>query len=300
MDQKVNVYSYKTGHPIDEISLPRVFEYPFRTDLLKFVHQSISKNKRQSYAVNPLSGTKTSAQSWGPGRAVARVPRVPGSGTHRSGQGAVTNMCRGGRIFGPTTVWRKWHHKINKNQRTQALLVAIAASGVPSIVSARGHRIDDVPEIPLVLESSWESLSKTKETVNTLQMFGIYKQILLKKKKKINSGKGKMRNRRFKTGLGPLVIYEKSAKFVRNIPLIQFCSINHLNLLKLAPGGHIGRFIIWTFSSFSKLENLFFSHEFKKRKKRNLMKLEPEYNIVINSQNVQHNIRPRSKILAKI
>jgi len=56
---------------------------------------------------------KHSAESWGPGRAVARVPRVSGSGTHRSGQGAFANQCRKGRMFAPTHTWRRWHRKVN-------------------------------------------------------------------------------------------------------------------------------------------------------------------------------------------
>lgn len=39
------------------------------------------------------------------GRAVSRIPRVPGGGTHRAGQGAFGNMCRGGRMFAPTKVY---------------------------------------------------------------------------------------------------------------------------------------------------------------------------------------------------
>lgn len=37
-------------------------------------------------------GHQTSAESWGTGRAVARIPRVRGGGTHRSGQGAFGNV----------------------------------------------------------------------------------------------------------------------------------------------------------------------------------------------------------------
>lgn len=48
--------------------------------------ESIAKNKRQAYAVNVKAGHQTSAESWGTGRAVARIPRVGGGGTHRSGQ----------------------------------------------------------------------------------------------------------------------------------------------------------------------------------------------------------------------
>ena len=42
------------------------------------------KNSRQPYAVNKYAGHQTSAESWGTGRAVARIPRVRGGGTHRS------------------------------------------------------------------------------------------------------------------------------------------------------------------------------------------------------------------------
>jgi ribosomal protein L4 len=35
---------------------------------------------------------QSSAESWGTGRAVSRIPRVPGGGTHRAGQGAFGNV----------------------------------------------------------------------------------------------------------------------------------------------------------------------------------------------------------------
>ena len=84
------------------------------------------------------TGHQTSAESWGTGRAVARIPRVRGGGTHRSGQGAYGNMCRGGRMFAPTKIWRRWHRKINVNQKRYALCSAIAASGIPALVMSKG------------------------------------------------------------------------------------------------------------------------------------------------------------------
>ncbi len=56
--------------------------------------ESLAKNKRQAYAVSEKAGHQTSAESWGTGRAVARIPRVGGGGTHRSGQvrNAVTGV----------------------------------------------------------------------------------------------------------------------------------------------------------------------------------------------------------------
>lgn len=38
---------------------------------------------------------------------------------------------------------------------------------------------------------------------------------------------------------------------------ITLLNVNKLNLLRLAPGGHVGRFCIWTESAFRKLDNLY-------------------------------------------
>ena len=115
-----------------------------RPDVIRIVHTNMNKNKRQAYAVFQKAGHQTAAESWGTGRAVSRIPRVPGGGTHRAGQGAFGNMCRGGRMFAPTKVWRKWHRKINITQKRHAVASALAASALPSLVMARGHRIGQV------------------------------------------------------------------------------------------------------------------------------------------------------------
>ena len=68
---------------IGQTKLPGVFSAPIRNDIVRFVHTNIAKNKRQPYAVSMKAGHQTSAESWGTGRAVARIPRVRGGGTHR-------------------------------------------------------------------------------------------------------------------------------------------------------------------------------------------------------------------------
>jgi large subunit ribosomal protein L4e len=80
------------------IHLPAVFKAPIRPDIVSFVHDKMMKNTRQAYSVSSKAGHQTSAASWGTGRAVARIPRVRGGGTHRSGQAAYGNMCRSGRM----------------------------------------------------------------------------------------------------------------------------------------------------------------------------------------------------------
>jgi large subunit ribosomal protein L4e len=62
-------------------------------------------------------------------------------------------MCRKARMFAPLKIWRKWHAKVNHTQRRHAIASALAASAVPALVLARGHKIDNVPELPLVIDS---------------------------------------------------------------------------------------------------------------------------------------------------
>ncbi len=71
-----------------QVALPAVFTAPIRSDVVRSVHTSMAKNARQAYAVSAKAGHQTAAESWGTGRAVSRIPRVPGGGTHRAGRDA--------------------------------------------------------------------------------------------------------------------------------------------------------------------------------------------------------------------
>lgn len=57
-------------------------------------------------------------------------------------------------MYAPTKVWRRWHRKINVNQKRYAVVSAIAASALPALVMARGHKIEAVPEVPLVVSDA--------------------------------------------------------------------------------------------------------------------------------------------------
>lgn len=152
--------------------MPTVMQSPIRPDLVNFVHYNLMRNHRQAYGVKENAGYQTSAESWGTGRAVARIPRVPGGGTHRAGQGAFGNMCRGGGMFNPNKTWRRWHRNVNVTQRRHALASSIAGSAFTSLVMGRGHRIDDIPEMPLVVSNEAEKFDKTKQAVALLKKLG--------------------------------------------------------------------------------------------------------------------------------
>lgn len=44
-------------------------------------------------------------------------------------------------MFAPTKPWRRWHRRVNVNQKRYALVSAIAASGVPALVQSKGKVI---------------------------------------------------------------------------------------------------------------------------------------------------------------
>jgi large subunit ribosomal protein L4e len=256
----VSVFSL-AGDKAGETTLPEVMTAPMRPDIVQFVHTNMAKNSRQAYAVSPWAGKNVSASSWGTGRAVARIPRVGGGGTSRSGQGAFGNMCRGGRMFAPTKTWRKWHRKINSTQRRYAVASALAASAVPALVMARGHKVDDVPEIPLVMDSSIESAKKTSAAKDILAAVGALADVeKAADSKKIRAGKGKARGRKYTLRRGPLVIYKNNdgvEQAFRNLPGVELCCVDRLNLLQLAPGGHMGRFCVWSQAALDALNEIY-------------------------------------------
>lgn len=247
-------------------------------------------------------GHQTSAESWGTGRAVARIPRVRGGGTHRSGQGAFGNMCRGGRRFAPTRVWRRWQRKVNRNQRRYALVSAVAASGVPALVMSKGHQIEKVSEFPLVVSDKVQELSRTKQAVSFLKQIQAWDDIeKVYSSKRFRAGRGKMRNRRRIQRLGPVMIYAKDSgltRAFRNIPGIETINVEKLNLLRLAPGGHVGRFVIWTESAFRRLDELYGNWKSASIAKKNYNLPQPkmansDLSRLIKSQEIQKSVRAR-------
>jgi len=256
----VSVYSTTEDKVTGTVPLPAVFLSPIRTDVVQFVHTNMAKNARQAYAVNRLSGMKYAAESWGTGRAVARIPRISGGGTSRSGNGAFGNMCKGGRMFAPTKIFRRWHRKINLHQKRFAVCSALAASSLPSLLMARGHKIENIAEVPLVVDNSIQTLAKTKDALKVLDNIKAADDLdRVALSRQVRPGRGKMRNRRYVHRRGPLLVFPdgKGIKAFRNIFGLDIANINGLNLLSIAPGGHVGRFIIWTKAAFEQLDKIF-------------------------------------------
>jgi len=77
-----------------------------------------------------------------------------------------------------------------------------------------------------------------------------------------------------------------------------------MNLLQLAPGGHVGRFIIWTEGAFNELNNIFGSFKYAGKQKQgyNLPRsvvTNPDLSRVINSNEIQSALRPVQRSVSK-
>jgi large subunit ribosomal protein L4e len=176
-------------------------------------------------------------------------------------------MCRSGRMFAPTKIWRRWHIKINQGQKRYATCSALAASAAAPLLMARGHQVMSVAEVPLVIDSAvleGASVTKTAGSVALLRAVGAGDDLdKVRGSKKLRAGKGKLRGRRHRQRRGPLVVYDPETdgreivRGFRNIPGVEACPVTALNLLQLAPGGHLGRFVVWTSAAFKALDEIY-------------------------------------------
>jgi large subunit ribosomal protein L4e len=106
------------------------------------------------------------------------------------------------------------------------------------------------------------NVETTKTLLGTLRKLGVGEELKrTRESRKIRQGHGKMRNSRYVVKKGPLIIYGDENNLVkraaRNLPGVDTCHVNRMNLLQLAPGGHLGRMLIWTKDAFSRLDHIF-------------------------------------------
>jgi large subunit ribosomal protein L4e len=245
------------GKPVGKISLPPIFEMPIRPDVIKRAVLAIQSTKIQPQGRDPLAGKRTSAESRGVGLGIARIPRLKGP----AGRAALAPGTVGGRAAHPPTSGKKIVKKIPKKEKRLALLSAIAATGYKEIVTSRGHSIEGVPAIPLVVTDDLAKLRKTKEVEETLISLGVLSDILrVRESEKVRAGKGKRRGRKIKQAVGPLIVVAENNGIINaaeNIPGLDVVTVKDLNAEVLAPGAHPGRLTIWTVGAIEKVKEFY-------------------------------------------
>ncbi len=226
-----------------KISLPDVFQEPYRPDLIRKVTNASQANRRQAYGPELTAGLKTSAESWGSGRGVAQVPRLK-----NSNRVARVPQAVGGRRAHPPKPTKIFREKVNKKERQKAIRSAIAATANVELVRGRGHRFDAV--LPLVIEDAFENLETTGDVVKALTTLKVWDDIeKAKRGKQVRPGKGKRRGRRYKTKKSILIVSTRPLVAARNLAGVDVTTVGALDVEQLAPGAHAGRLAIWTESA---------------------------------------------------
>ncbi len=244
------------GKATGKITLPNVFSTPLRPDVIKRAVLAIQSNRLQPQGRDPMAGKKTTAESRGTGSATARVPRTKGSGRA---------------AFAPSTVKGRQPHppkaekiivkNIPKKEAKLALTSAIAATAEKDVVAARGHKIEGVVGLPLVVDNAFEGLTKAKEVEAAFSSLGFEAEFTrVKESRKVRAGKGKHRGRKMKQAVGPLIVVVDGKSIIAaasNLPGVEVTTVTNLNTEMLAPGTHPGRLTVWTNGAIEKLSTLY-------------------------------------------
>ena len=264
---KAPLYSLE-GIIVGEVELPPVFEEEVRPDLVKRAVLSIISARRQPYGAMKGAGRQFTAEYVGMRRLPvfrrtinvgrARLPRTKERGEVLFGRVANVPQAVGGPRAHPPKVEKVWLEKINKKEKRKATRSAIAATAVPDLVKIRGHIIDEVKHIPLIVEDRLEEVSSTKELKEILKKLGVWPDVeRAMEKTRRRAGKGKRRGRAKKVPKSVLIVVRENKgiyKAARNLPGVDVVEVRNLNAELLAPGARIGRLTIWTKSALDYLE----------------------------------------------
>jgi large subunit ribosomal protein L4e len=217
----------------------------------------MQSNRIQPQGRDPMAGKRTTAESRGTGLGIARVPRVKGGG----GTAKFAPSTVGGRQPHPPTAQKKIVKRISKKEKHLALLSAIAATASKEAVASRGHEVNDVPQIPLIVTDDIAELTKAKEVEEALARLGVAGDISrVKDSRKVRAGKGKRRGRKMKQAVGPLIVVAEDRGLrnaASNLPGVGVAVVDSLNAELLAPGAHPGRLTLWASSAVERLDKLY-------------------------------------------
>ena len=234
------------GKSVGNVPVPEVFNTPLRLDVISKAVIAEQSHSFQRQGRNPMAGKRTTAEGFGVGRGISRVPRIGGHGP-LSGQAAFAPGTRGGRLAFPPVSAANPVKRINKKERRLALRSALAASASLPMVKKRGHRFDEELAFPLVVSDGIEKVTKTSEARKFLVSLGLWNDITrVVDSRETRRGKTKHR-------VGPLIVVgelQGAHRAFRNFEGVDVVRAQDLSVEDLAPGTHPGRLTIWSESAF--------------------------------------------------
>ncbi|WP_456474543.1 50S ribosomal protein L4 [Candidatus Pyrohabitans sp.] len=256
---KTTLYSLD-GKAKGKVELPGVFATEYRPDIIKRAVIVQQSHRLQPYGSDWYAGKRTSAESWGPGHGVSRVPRRKGSRNPAAGRAAFVPQAVGGRRAHPPKVEKRIYEKINRKERLKAIASAIAATANREIVVARGHRVPEGIELPVVVENAFEELSKVKDVKEFFASLKLLGDVERASRRKIRAGVGKRRGRRYKNRKSVLIVVGEDKGILRgarNLAGVDVVLARNLSAEDLAPGAHPGRLTVYTENALKVLEERF-------------------------------------------
>ena len=251
--QVVNLQNEKTG----EVEIPRVFSTPVRHDVIKRAVIALQSTRFQPQGRDSMAGKRTTAESRGTGHGMARVPRLKGGSRAAFGVSIV-----GGHQAFPPLSEKNIVKRINKKEKRFAIRSGIAATADMELVEKRGHKIQNLEQLPIIVSDELEFLEKTKDVKEFLEALELWGDVERADRRKIRAGMGKMRGRKYKKGKGPLIVVGEDNGIgyaARNLPGVEVTDVYSLNAELLAPGAHPGRLVIWTQSAIEQLDDVWMS-----------------------------------------
>jgi len=252
------------GKSSGEVELPMQFSEKINPVLIKRAVLALQSNAKQAYGVSPEAGNRHSTDiskrrrkyrgCYGHG--ISRTPRkiMSRRGTRMNWEGAMAPNTKGGRRAHPPKADKMIEQKINKKENRKAIRCALSAVMQKEIVMERGHKVPET--YPFIITNDFESLNKTKIVKDALKKIGLTDELKRTSEKKVRSGKGKARGRKYRVKKGPLLVVADECellKSARNLLGLDVVKVNQLNAELLAPGTDAGRLTLFTKNAIEKL-----------------------------------------------
>ncbi len=248
---RIKVLSEK-GEEDGEASIPSfILQTEVEDYLVRRAFLAAQSRRLQPQGRDPMAGKRTTAESWGVGYGIARVPRT------ERGVARFAPMTVKGRVTHPPRVEKKIRKEINRKEYRKAFVSALSAVFKKETVEKRGHRLGSA-SIPIVFTKEFEDISKTRELVVLLGKIGLEQELeRVYSRPRVRCGKSKWRGRRLRRRVGPLIVVSTQrasvVKAASGIPGVDVKTPERLSIMDLAPGGVPGRLTIWTLPALERI-----------------------------------------------
>ncbi|MFB6241910.1 MAG: 50S ribosomal protein L4 [Candidatus Nanosalina sp.] len=246
------------------MSLPTQFDERVRPDIVKRAVLSIQSKNRQAYGASEDAGLqhvtrlkkRNNAFRGQKGKGMSRTPKkvLLARGEQFYWVGAEAPNTRGGRTAHPPKAEKDFDEEINDKERRKAIRSAIAATADEELVSEKHDYEGDLP----LKTSGISDIEKTQELKAELEDLGLEDELERVSEKKVRSGKGANRGRKYSRKTGPLVVVAEDngvKQAASNLAGVDVSRVDQLNAEKLAPGAEPGRLVVWTEKAIEKMED---------------------------------------------